>query len=165
MTRAQVRPQVRFVRRAGRLLSRGLGTPCPQDLALADAGHAYDSFGAHRDWVVLGHALTARLYDYWFRVRSSGIENVPAEGPVILVANHSGGLPYDGAMIWTDVLRNTCVDWLVSQGMRYSDLPQFVGRVDAQLLQALAARHGEVKRHDAADVELLMPALRIDPRA
>lgn len=108
MSSARIRPQVRFVRRAGKFLGFGLRTPCPQGLALADAGHAYDPFGAHPDWVVLGHAMTARLYDTWFRVRSSGHENVPARGPVILVANHSGGLPYDGAMIWTDVLRHTC---------------------------------------------------------
>ena len=39
------------------------------------------------------------LYASYFRVRLLGIENVPAEGPALLVANHSGGLPYDGAML------------------------------------------------------------------
>jgi 1-acyl-sn-glycerol-3-phosphate acyltransferase len=35
----------------------------------------------------------------WWRVEASGIEHVPAVGPAVLVANHSGVLPYDGAMI------------------------------------------------------------------
>ena len=46
---------------------------------------------------------TARVYDflyrYWFRVEVEGIENVPADGPALLVANHSGALPSDAAMI------------------------------------------------------------------
>lgn len=39
------------------------------------------------------------LYHYWFRVEVEGIENVPREGAGLLVANHSGALPSDGAMI------------------------------------------------------------------
>ena len=27
------------------------------------------------------------------------MENVPTDGPALVVANHSGGLPYDGAML------------------------------------------------------------------
>jgi 1-acyl-sn-glycerol-3-phosphate acyltransferase len=39
------------------------------------------------------------LYHYWFRVEVEGVENVPAESGALLVANHSGVLPSDGAMI------------------------------------------------------------------
>jgi 1-acyl-sn-glycerol-3-phosphate acyltransferase len=39
------------------------------------------------------------LYRYWFRVEVEGIENVPADGPALLVANHSGALPSDAVMI------------------------------------------------------------------
>ena len=39
------------------------------------------------------------FYTRYFRVRTLGMENVPLEGPALLVANHSGGLPYDGAML------------------------------------------------------------------
>lgn len=39
------------------------------------------------------------LYTVWWRVETSGVENVPATGPALLVANHSGVLPWDGAMI------------------------------------------------------------------
>lgn len=39
------------------------------------------------------------MWAKYFRVRLIGMENVPADGPALVVANHSGGLPYDGAML------------------------------------------------------------------
>ncbi len=42
-------------------------------------------------------------YEYW-RVEVRGIQNVPKDGSGLLVANHSGGLPYDGAMIKVAVM-------------------------------------------------------------
>jgi 1-acyl-sn-glycerol-3-phosphate acyltransferase len=39
------------------------------------------------------------LYHYWFRVEADGVENVPAAGGALLVANRAGRLPADGAMI------------------------------------------------------------------
>ena len=62
-------------------------------------------------------------------------------------------------------LRDTAVDWLVGQGLRYSELPKLVGRVDADKLQALSSRHAEAPRRDFDGVELLMPALQLDPDA
>ena len=39
------------------------------------------------------------LYRYWFRVQVEGIENVPTDGGALLLANHAGAIPPDGAMI------------------------------------------------------------------
>jgi 1-acyl-sn-glycerol-3-phosphate acyltransferase len=39
------------------------------------------------------------LYTMWWRVEVAGIENVPGEGPGVIVANHSGVLPWDGIMV------------------------------------------------------------------
>jgi 1-acyl-sn-glycerol-3-phosphate acyltransferase len=39
------------------------------------------------------------LWSKYFRIRLTGEENVPSAGSALLVANHSGGLPYDGAML------------------------------------------------------------------
>jgi 1-acyl-sn-glycerol-3-phosphate acyltransferase len=39
------------------------------------------------------------LYHYWFRVEVEGIHNIPSEGGALLLANRSGVLPSDGAMI------------------------------------------------------------------
>jgi 1-acyl-sn-glycerol-3-phosphate acyltransferase len=39
------------------------------------------------------------LFRYYFRVDVSGTENVPAQGRALIVANHSGALPFDGLML------------------------------------------------------------------
>jgi len=39
------------------------------------------------------------LFRYWFRAYVEGVENVPGDGPALLVANHSGALPADALMI------------------------------------------------------------------
>lgn len=74
--------------------------------AIDDAGHGYDRLGLSRDGVLAALAGTRFLYERWFRVRSSGLENVPRTGAAILAANHSGTLPLDAAMLWADVLRH-----------------------------------------------------------
>ncbi len=43
-------------------------------------------------------ALDALYRRYW-RVSLSGVENIPADGRAMLVANHAGGLPYDALML------------------------------------------------------------------
>jgi 1-acyl-sn-glycerol-3-phosphate acyltransferase len=44
------------------------------------------------------------LYKTYWRVETSGVENIPAEGRALLVANHSGQLPFDGTMLGIAVL-------------------------------------------------------------
>ncbi len=39
------------------------------------------------------------LYRRYWRVRTDGIDHVPASGPVLVVGNHSGGIPFDAAML------------------------------------------------------------------
>ncbi len=39
------------------------------------------------------------LYRNWFRVQARGLEHVPAEGPALIVANHSGVVPFDAIML------------------------------------------------------------------
>lgn len=72
-----------------------------------DAGHGYDAFGLHPDFVAFGLGLTRWPYERYFRVLSHGIEHLPTDGPAILAANHSGNIPIDGMMLWHDVLRLT----------------------------------------------------------
>ncbi|MEV1010172.1 lysophospholipid acyltransferase family protein [Streptomyces sp. NPDC049881] len=59
-----------------------------------------DDFGFDRDLTdeVLMTALRP-LFEKYFRVDVRGIENVPATGGALLVANHSGTLPWDGLML------------------------------------------------------------------
>jgi 1-acyl-sn-glycerol-3-phosphate acyltransferase len=46
----------------------------------------------------LARPLFQFLYYNYFRVDAKGVANIPAKGPAIIVANHSGTLPYDGTM-------------------------------------------------------------------
>jgi 1-acyl-sn-glycerol-3-phosphate acyltransferase len=43
------------------------------------------------------------LYRDWFRVRMRGLANVPESGPALVVANHSGVLPFDAVMLQAGV--------------------------------------------------------------
>jgi 1-acyl-sn-glycerol-3-phosphate acyltransferase len=73
------------------------GAPKPQDLP--DGGH---------DPAFLERAapLLEFLWSKYFRVRLVGLENVPASGPALLVANHSGGIPYDGTLLMYGIHRD-----------------------------------------------------------
>ena len=77
--------------------------------AIADAAGAdeYDCFGGHPRGVETAFAVTRGLYDFWFRVRSRGAENIPADGAAVIAANHGGTLPFDAFMLHADVLRET----------------------------------------------------------
>ncbi len=63
--------------------------------------HAADDVAARDpDLVSLFMDFFAACGRRYFRVRIDGVENVPATGPALLVANHSGGLvPIDGFFI------------------------------------------------------------------
>jgi len=79
------------------------------------------------DGFAFDHQFTERvqhialwLYRNYWRVEVEGIENVPASGRALLVANHAGVIPYDGAMIRTAIIaehphprhaRMLVVDW------------------------------------------------------
>src|SRR5712692_4812207 len=72
-----------------------------RELARRGADYAVDDFGFDAEWTESFLVLFKALYrDYW-RVETTGIENVPATGRGLLVSNHAGVLPWDGAMIKT----------------------------------------------------------------
>jgi 1-acyl-sn-glycerol-3-phosphate acyltransferase len=68
-------------------------------LAMRDRSDVVDEFG--RDPLYAGRVepLLQFLYEKYFRVEARGLENIPAGGRALIVANHSGTLPYDGAML------------------------------------------------------------------
>jgi 1-acyl-sn-glycerol-3-phosphate acyltransferase len=58
-----------------------------------------DVFGFDRELTELLLMPLARpLYSKWWRVSATGLEHVPAEGGALVVANHSGTLPFDAIM-------------------------------------------------------------------
>lgn len=54
----------------------------------------YDSFGFSPDYIRRVLPVVRFFYRVWFRVETFGIRNVPA-GRVLIIANHSGQLPFD----------------------------------------------------------------------
>jgi 1-acyl-sn-glycerol-3-phosphate acyltransferase len=65
--------------------------------------YGYDGYGFHPDAARRAALPSALLYRYWFRVETHDIERVPP-GRVLLVCNHAGQLPFDGAMLGTAML-------------------------------------------------------------
>lgn len=65
--------------------------------------YSTDPFGMDREIIEIARPFLSFMYSTWWRVTATGLEHVPASGRALLVANHSGVLPWDGAMIATAV--------------------------------------------------------------
>lgn len=64
-----------------------------------------DEFGFDPDLTRTVLAPLARaLHERWWRVDWVAMENVPAEGPALLVANHAGTLPWDAIVLKFGIL-------------------------------------------------------------
>ena len=63
-----------------------------------------DDFGFDTAYTASVQGPGVWVYRNYFRVDTDGVENVPARGRALLVANHAGVVPYDGAMIRLAVL-------------------------------------------------------------
>jgi 1-acyl-sn-glycerol-3-phosphate acyltransferase len=62
-----------------------------------------DPFGFDPDYALSAVAPFVWLYKNYFRVEAHGVEKVP-KGRVLLVGNHSGQIPLDGAMVGVALL-------------------------------------------------------------
>lgn len=58
-----------------------------------------DEFGFDREWTEALLPLFRLIFRKYWRVDVSGVENIPRDGAALLVSNHAGVLPWDGAMI------------------------------------------------------------------
>jgi 1-acyl-sn-glycerol-3-phosphate acyltransferase len=63
-----------------------------------------DPYGLDLDFAISALAPFLWLYRKYFRVEVHGVERVPTEGRVLIVANHSGQLPFDAAMLGVALL-------------------------------------------------------------
>jgi 1-acyl-sn-glycerol-3-phosphate acyltransferase len=79
-----------------------------------------DGFGFDPKFTERVSQVALWFYRNYWRVETEGVTNVPARGRALLVANHAGIIPYDGAMIRTAILaehphprhaRMLVVDW------------------------------------------------------
>ncbi|MBM7844887.1 lysophospholipid acyltransferase family protein [Herpetosiphon giganteus] len=85
--------------------------------------YAVDEFGLDYELLDLAKPLLLFMYKKYWRVEAVGLENVPDSGRALLVCNHSGVLPWDGAMVGAAlnfeheagrVLRNLHLSWFSS---------------------------------------------------
>ena len=81
---------------------------CEEKMAVikrrVDGDYEVDKWG--RDLELLAEVLPLFqfLYRSYWRVTAIGVENVPADGRALLVANHSGVVPWDAVMVMTAIL-------------------------------------------------------------
>jgi 1-acyl-sn-glycerol-3-phosphate acyltransferase len=66
----------------------------------------FDPWGFNPDSAKVALTLVRFLYEKYFRVQTSGLESIPKQGRVLIIANHSGQLPMDGIMIGYAVATN-----------------------------------------------------------
>ncbi len=94
-------------RRATDLVDRSLGpdfTARSKALTVRQNEYGFDPFGFHRDSLKYIVPVARWLHRSYFRTEVHGIEKVPASGRMVLVANHSGQLPFDGLVIGAALL-------------------------------------------------------------
>jgi len=63
-----------------------------------------DEWGLDWEFIEAVRPFFDFMYNVYWRVQTSGIENIPDYGRALLVSNHSGQLPWDGAMVGMAVL-------------------------------------------------------------
>ncbi|MFN7973791.1 MAG: lysophospholipid acyltransferase family protein [Acidobacteriota bacterium] len=86
------------------LLRASASTILEDQRARARGDYEVDEFGLDPGYVERVKPLLRFMYRSWWRVETSGLENVPSEGRALFVANHSGVIAWDGAMIATAVM-------------------------------------------------------------
>ena len=98
-----------------------------------------DEWGLDREFMEAVRPFFEFMYKKYWRVQMSGVENIPAEGRALLVVNHSGQLPWDGAMLGTGVMlehpnqrlvRNLYATWFPTLPF-FSDILVKMGQVMA----------------------------------
>ena len=105
-------------------------------LGMRNRSEEVDEFGKDPVYEQKVAPLFDFLYERYFRVECEGIAGIPAEGRCLLVANHSGTLPYDGMMIKTAVKREHAqrrdVRWLAEDFLfHFPFLGSFTNRIGA----------------------------------
>ena len=65
-----------------------------------------DEWGFDEEFAEAAYPFFELLYDQWWRVEATGVDNVPAHGRAMLVSNHAGALfPFDASMITGAIMK------------------------------------------------------------
>jgi 1-acyl-sn-glycerol-3-phosphate acyltransferase len=66
----------------------------------------YDPWGLNINGIKSTLGIAKYLYTKYFRVEAFGLENIPKDGRVLIIPNHSGQLPIDGMMTGYSMITN-----------------------------------------------------------
>lgn len=69
-----------------------------REIRMIGRSEEVDEFGMDPVFEELVMPVLDFFYHRWWRIESNGVKNIPSEGRGLLVSNHSGTLPFDGAM-------------------------------------------------------------------
>jgi 1-acyl-sn-glycerol-3-phosphate acyltransferase len=70
-----------------------------------EGDYSEDEWGFDEEFAETVFPLFEFMYDRWWRVKVSGLENVPSHGRALLAANHAGIMPWDATMMGVAILR------------------------------------------------------------
>ncbi len=117
-----------------------------------------DEWGLDWEFVDAVRPFFTFLYRVYWRVETVGVEQIPVEGPALLVANHSGQLPWDGTMVATAVLTEHPAGRLV-RTLYSESLPNLplVSHLSVKLGQALATEENGIRLLEQEEVVAVYP--------
>jgi 1-acyl-sn-glycerol-3-phosphate acyltransferase len=117
-----------------------------------------DEWGLDWEFLDVVRPFFAFLYKIYWRVETTGIEHIPIEGRTVLVANHSGQLPWDGMMITTAVLTEHPAQRLVRPlfGEWFASWP-FVSAWLVRMGQSLATADNGTRLLEQEEVVAVFP--------
>ncbi len=72
-------------------------------LGMRNRSEQVDDFGLDPTYEARVRPLFELLYQRYFRVETEGLTNIPGDGRVLLIGNHSGTIPLDGVMLKTAI--------------------------------------------------------------
>ncbi len=118
----------------------------------------FDSFGLSAGALRSALPFLYTLYRLYFRVRSKGHQHIPTDGPAVMVSNHGGLLPFDGAMTAVDVFMHTDPPRLARSivDLWAGKLP-FVNVAFARLGQVIGTRENFTALLDEGELVLVFP--------
>jgi 1-acyl-sn-glycerol-3-phosphate acyltransferase len=117
-----------------------------------------DEWGVDWEFLDVVRPFFTFLYRVYWRVNVTGIEQIPVQGRTLLVANHSGQLPWDGMMIATAVMNEHAAQRLVRT--LYSDWVPSVPFFSAWLVrmgQTLATEDNGIRLLEQDELVAIFP--------
>ncbi len=117
-----------------------------------------DEWGLDWEIVQMLEPFFRFMYKSYWQVETTGLEHIPAEGRALLVSNHSGQLPWDGAMIGTAIFTEHPAQRIVRSlyAAWFSTLP-FVSSTLTRMGQVLANEENAIRLLEQEQLVAVFP--------